>query len=140
TRYRSSPATWPRPSSSTTDSQVPGRWENRPPGLWTASSASPGCRLPSRSGAPASGSGGDVRRSGAAASAAASGWGPRGRGPRRVGGGVGGGEDGRGFTGVAVLVEGAHGLEAEPGHGDDQHDNQEEAGHRLGLGGGPRGE
>src|ERR671912_2149503 len=57
TRYRSSPATGSRPSSSTTDSQVPGRYDSRPPGspgLWTAPPAPPGCGLPSRSGAPPS--------------------------------------------------------------------------------------
>jgi hypothetical protein len=51
-----------------------------------------------------------------------------------VGDGVGGGHDGGGFAGVAVLVEGADGLEAEPGDGDDQDHDQEDGNDRSGHG------
>ena len=112
TRYRSSPATGSSPSRSTTDSQVPGRYENRPPGLWTAPSPT---RLRATLPFRGPGSGAGVTLPG--------GTGGVGRHP------VGGGEDGGGFGGVAVLVEGADGLEPEPADGEDQEDGHDQAGH-----------
>jgi hypothetical protein len=46
-----------------------------------------------------------------------------------MGDGVRGGQDGGGFGGVAVLVEGANGPEPEPGHGQDQQHDHDQAGH-----------